>query len=331
VKSPRKRPADFVICTAEGIAMQERNLRGALDAAKKAAGLDGLDERLSWHSLRHSFASLLATDLELPATTLARLTGHADAGFTLKVYARDGRDDAAVVEDVLTRAAGAGIGSNGHSYVNSLWVVAAAGGQPRRLTGCPTCTDVEATWSPNGQLLLFTRTRGRTERLYTVRPDGSHLTEIADGADPQWSPDGRRIAFDSRRRGGIVVANADGSDARLLFAEKGATGPGVPSWSPDGRKLLYVKTPPARGGLGYRFEIWTINADGSAKKRLYHTGCCIMDWGGPIWSPDGRLIAFSAHTAGGTFVMNADGTGLRRLSRTTAGLAWQPLPKGRRK
>jgi hypothetical protein len=44
------------------------------------------------------------------ATTLARLTGHADAGFTLRVYARDGRDDAALVEDVLARAAGADVG-----------------------------------------------------------------------------------------------------------------------------------------------------------------------------------------------------------------------------
>jgi integrase len=49
------------------------------------AGLDATEDRLSWHSLRHSFASMLATDLELPATTLARLTGHADAAFTLKV------------------------------------------------------------------------------------------------------------------------------------------------------------------------------------------------------------------------------------------------------
>jgi integrase len=40
-----------------------------------------MDGRLSMHSLRHSFASMLATDLELAATTLARLTGHADAGF----------------------------------------------------------------------------------------------------------------------------------------------------------------------------------------------------------------------------------------------------------
>ena len=69
------------------------------------------EERLSWHSLRHSFASMLATDLELPATTLARLTGHADAGFTLKVYARDERTPQTVVADVLARAAGAGVGA----------------------------------------------------------------------------------------------------------------------------------------------------------------------------------------------------------------------------
>jgi hypothetical protein len=48
------------------------------------------------HSLRQSFASLLATDLELAPTTLAQLIGHADAGFTLRVYARDTRDTAAV-------------------------------------------------------------------------------------------------------------------------------------------------------------------------------------------------------------------------------------------
>lgn len=59
---------------------------------------------------QHSFASILATDLELPATTLARLTGHSDAGFTLKVYAKDGRDEAAVVSDLLERASTAGIG-----------------------------------------------------------------------------------------------------------------------------------------------------------------------------------------------------------------------------
>jgi integrase len=111
LRSPHTGPDDLVIATAEGGPVQERNLRRALDDAKTEAKLDGTEERLSWHSLRHSFASMLATDLELPATTLARLTGHADAGFTLKVYARDGRDEATLVEDVLARAASAKVGA----------------------------------------------------------------------------------------------------------------------------------------------------------------------------------------------------------------------------
>jgi integrase len=110
LRSPKAKPTDPVVATGDGGPVQERNLRRALDDAKETAGLGETEERLSWHSLRHSFASMLATDLSLPATTLARLTGHADAGFTLRVYARDGRDDVALVEDVLARAAGAGIG-----------------------------------------------------------------------------------------------------------------------------------------------------------------------------------------------------------------------------
>lgn len=112
LRSPRTNPENYVLCTADGGPVAERNLRRALDQAKTKANLTVSDaERLSWHSLRHSYASILATDLELPATTLARLTGHTDASFTLRVYARDGRNEATIVDDVLARAAGAGIGA----------------------------------------------------------------------------------------------------------------------------------------------------------------------------------------------------------------------------
>ena len=111
LRSPWTKPTDLVIVTADGGPVEERTLRRALDAAKAAAGLDATEDRLSMHSLRHSFASLLATELDLPATTLARLAGHADAGFTLRVYAKDARDDAAVVQDVLSRAKTARVGS----------------------------------------------------------------------------------------------------------------------------------------------------------------------------------------------------------------------------
>ena len=112
LEAPHSRPRDLIIGTADGLPVADRNLRRALDDAKTKAKLaTGDEERLSWHSLRHSFASMLATDLELPATTLARLTGHADAGFTLRVYARDERNPETVVKDVLARASGAGVGA----------------------------------------------------------------------------------------------------------------------------------------------------------------------------------------------------------------------------
>ena len=98
LRSPHTRPPDPVICTAEGRPVQERNLRRALDAAKVAAGLDKTEKRLSSHSLRYAFAS-----------AMAKIVGHADAGFTLRLYAKDGRDDAALTADVLDRAARAGV------------------------------------------------------------------------------------------------------------------------------------------------------------------------------------------------------------------------------
>lgn len=110
LKSPRTDREDYVVCTHDGGPVLQRNAQRSLQKAKEAAGLDGGDERLSYHSLRHSFASLLATNLELPATTLARIVGHADAGFSLRVYAKDARDESAVVSDVLQRAAAAQIG-----------------------------------------------------------------------------------------------------------------------------------------------------------------------------------------------------------------------------
>ncbi|TML53179.1 MAG: hypothetical protein E6G21_03400 [Actinobacteria bacterium] len=71
--------------------------------------VDETEGRLSMHSLRHSWVSALATS-GLAAVTLARLAGHTDAGFTLRIYASDPRDDAAVAESVLSLAAEAGFG-----------------------------------------------------------------------------------------------------------------------------------------------------------------------------------------------------------------------------
>lgn len=218
---------------------------------------------------------------------------------------------------------------SGFSSQDSLWIVAAAGGKPRLLACHSSCSAVQPEWSPDGHTLVFERSNlsSGASGLYTVRPDGSGLTLVAEnGAEPAWSPDGRRIAFDGK--GGVEVVNGDGSHLRLLFAGAPATGPWAPAWSPDGRKLVFVTSPPRGGGFGA--EIWTMKADGTDKTRLYRSGCCVD--ASPIWSPDGQQIAFSDSAPRGTFVINANGTGLRRLSPDVANtLSWQPLRKGQPK
>ena len=126
-------------------------------------------------------------------------------------------------------------------------------------------------------------------------------------ASPVWSPDGRRIAFDSDRDGNweVYVMNADGSGVTRLTGNDAVDG--SPSWSPDGRRIAFDSK---RDG---NREIYVMNADGSSVTRLTHNPA---DDGYPSWSPDGRRIAFDSKRDGNReiYVMNADGSGVTRLT-----------------
>jgi hypothetical protein len=88
----------FLITTAGWVA----------DPVGKHAWLDALREQMT---LTNVDLTVIATrEYGDPATTLAQLVGHADPGFTMKAYARDAREPAAVAKDVLARAAGSGVG-----------------------------------------------------------------------------------------------------------------------------------------------------------------------------------------------------------------------------
>jgi integrase len=110
IKSPHDAPDDYIVCTATGAAVMERNLGRALGSAKTAAGIDGGEKRLNWHALRHSAGSIWLTEYGLAVTTVSAMMGHSNPSFTLACYGRDPRDEQAIVADVLERAATAGIG-----------------------------------------------------------------------------------------------------------------------------------------------------------------------------------------------------------------------------
>lgn len=88
-----------------------------------------------------------------------------------------------------------------------------------------------------------------------------------------------------------------------------------PHLSPDGRRLLF------HSNRLERRSIWIADADGSNARVLFDGGTIGVDPSSPVWSQDGRRIAFAMKPAGATdpneseiYVMNADGTDVRRLT-----------------
>ena len=120
------------------------------------------------------------------------------------------------------------------------------------------------------------------------------------------------VAFISERDGQpeIYVMNRDGSDERRLTRDSGVAGCVVPS--PEGSQIAFVSV-----GNGRR-EIHLVDADGSKQRRLSEIevvaiGCPAWSPWSP-WSPDGRQLAFVARADAGLFVIDADGSNLRRLT-----------------
>jgi Tol biopolymer transport system component len=210
------------------------------------------------------------------------------------------------------------------------------GSLPTPLTEQATANETHPSTSVAGSQIAFRSTLTQAEDIYVMNRDGSNehviFSHPAIDTDPNMSPDGKRIAYMSRRDAGlgdwdIIVVSTDGATLTNLTASSDVANL-EPDWSPDGSKIVFASS--RNGG---DLDIFTMNADGNNVKVLLDNSAAESR---PAWSPDGKKIAFNSNmddpANNEIYVMNADGTGTPTRITNSPGSdlapAWQPLPAG---
>ena len=112
--------------------------------------------------------------------------------------------------------------------------------------------------------------------------------------DPDWSPDGKRIAFTSLRDGKkdiYVLTLESGAITRLTTVTGDVQENSQPSWGPFGNQIVYtVKRVNA-------YQVWAMSDTGQGNVQIARSGQQFMDYL-PVWTPDGSTILFSQRDVG---------------------------------
>ena len=138
------------------------------------------------------------------------------------------------------------------------------------LTNTPDWTDGEPAWSIDDSRIVFRSHRTGMGDLYTIRPDGTDLTQLTtDGnfdTNARWSPDGTELVF-ARFVGGsfdwdLFRMNADGTGITQLTTDPRRST--EVDWSPDGRWMVFASGQPSGTG----FDLFLMRSDGTDRVQL---------------------------------------------------------------
>jgi TolB protein len=181
----------------------------------------------------------------------------------------------------------------------------------------------------DGERMSGTVENRGVREIYISDYDGAAQRRVTTGKSlniqPNWSPDGRSVAYTSYRRGvpNIFISHIYQGTLDEFPKSPNQTETFQPAWSPDGTKMAFWST---RDGA--HAQLYVANRDGSNARRLM-TSAGIDE--SPTWSPNGQQIAFVSDRTGQPqiYTIGADGLGLRRITTSESYATrprWSPLP-----
>lgn len=270
-----------------------------------------------------SVASLSQTYRGLCARLLALFLFSGAAGNVLA-------QERVLVDAVMTEGTNmaAAVSPDGRTLIIALqgvlWSLPATGGDAQALTP-PEMDAQEPVWAPDGSRIAFYGFVGDAFAIWSMNPDGSDLTRLANGASadaryPAFTADSRQILYSSDEDGGYAVWMTDrnsGERRPLTSArETGYAAPTTPYFSGDGNSV-YPTLSPYGNNLAWvidgpvnRLVVRDLNAR-QGFRELYRAPLL----GAPLWSADGNALYIVGIDESETFLAHVplDGIGANHL------------------
>lgn len=171
------------------------------------------------------------------------------------------------------------------------------------------------SWSPDGDTIIFDE--GIVQNVMSDQSNVMFKPNVPKGfgVAPHISPDGTRVVSMTSRYDNntyeIITSDLDDGNVRRITKHKELSI--WPRWSPDGERIAFARgsNEPTQGAYARRFKLYTMLSDGSDVQPLGHEVGEVS--GPPVWSPYGSKLAFRNSGADALYVVNADGSGLRRI------------------